>query len=107
MTKCYLILIDDMVVAKRALGTQEDGSMPVPPEDSIEVPFETYRDVTLGSIFINGIYIKKPRLLGHRPDTNQERQLRLIATVANLNKEVTKLKKDITELKKKDSTNGK
>ena len=77
---CYLILIGDAVVAKRAIGPDLDGSYPAAPPNSELVSFETYKQVHPGWTK-NGDVYSPPAEISGRPDTLAERLARLNALI--------------------------
>ena len=112
-TRYYLVVIDDQVVAKRAIGPDENGQYPNPPANTVLVSFDVYTLAQLGWVFSPPDTVTPPANEDTRPDTPRERAVRLTANVSKAKKlletalarlaaaetTITALQADITALK--------
>ena len=85
-TKYYLIVIDNQVVAKRAIGPDENGLYPEPSADAVLVSFEVYLAAQIGWNFTPPDVLVPMQVYDTRPDTPRERIVRLTANVAKAKK---------------------
>ena len=112
-TKYYLIVIDNQVVAKRAIGPDENGLYPEPSADAVLVSFEVYLAAQIGWNFTPPDVLVPMQVYDTRPDTPRERIVRLTANVSKAKKlletaltrlaaakaTITALQTDVTALK--------
>ena len=84
--RCYAIVVDDIVVAKRAIGLDETGNYPDPPADAVAISLETYKLIQPNWRFTAPSTWDPPPPKVGRPDTPLEKLTRIEAAAARIRK---------------------
>lgn len=88
--KCYVELIDGVVVAKHAIGPERNPDFteyyPTPPPNYFEIPFSLYQTIKLEWVQLPDGTFEAPASHGNRPLKLDERLARLEARIQVLEK---------------------